>query len=234
MGIVLMAISGILWIWMIFHFIAERSFEDTPWTFVVFLGPIGGFVYFVAYYLPGRAQESGSRASYNRFKRLRAFPEDQLLPADFAELGDYLFSVGEWDKAAAYYEKALAGMPARHSMRVSYADCLARMNRHADAIEALRQVPRDAAVYGERAAYHSGKYRAASGDWAGALADYETVAKTGGTSEFKFDYASALARNGRAEDARRVYAEIVRFAENGTKKEKAWARKARAEMSNLK
>lgn len=103
--------------------------------------------------------------------------------------GDALYNAGEYEKAAAIYEKALSdlsGEPAfRQLVQRSLAYALAGMKKYAEAAKRFHEIAAaPTAVMPDEALYNAGRMEEEAGDAAGAKKTYEKLLAEYGDSIF--------------------------------------------------
>jgi len=232
-GIFLQAIA-------ITHFVRRRP--ETFWLWVIIMGGgLGALVYIVVEVIPDVGLLRGAVQVFPRRKRIRyleAAVLDNPSVGNYEELGDLYLDDGKFAKARACFDRILS--PRTESVDPYYRRALAEiaLGDHAAAVADLEQVARLDPKYDyHRAAGLLAHELGQVGRTDEALAQFGAVTETSTLSETQFNYASLLAANGRAEEAkewaRRVVAKKPTMPNYMRRRERPWVRKASGLLKRL-
>lgn len=225
-------LSTAFWIWMLVDCFQKRG---PSWAWVVgILGPTGGIVYFIAFYLP----ESGirlPRRRYNRrqFEELKALKRSGLTTNQWKDLG-YIHQVRrEWHEAIAAYQQAIDRSPDLEYTRIDLAKCLIAAGQRNEALPHLEAVIATNGFYRTHAARLQTRTLLELQQPARAL---ETITKERGGSqaaEVYYLYGYALAANQRGDEAKMVLRQLIDEAALHPRAERRWIGHARMLLRRL-
>lgn len=225
-GILLQAVALV-------HFVRRRP--DTFWLWVIiFLGPLGALVYIAMEVVPDLDL---LRQSFDRFGRRKRIAELEAIvrenPAvgNIEELGDLYLDEGQYAKARACYDKAIATRADQVDPIYRRAVAAIHLDDFAAAVGDLEEViARDAKYDLYRAAALLAHAYANTGQADKAEVLFRQVTTISTLSETYFNYASFLAAQGRTEEARewagRVLAKKPTMPRYLRRRERPWFRKA--------
>lgn len=232
-GLILQAVA-------ILHFVRRRPEAFWLWI-IIFGGGIGALVYIVAEVVPDAGLLRGSFQAFPRRKRIRyleAAIGDNPSVGNFEELGDLYLEDGQFAKARANFDQAIARRT--DSLDAYYRRGLAAlaMNDFPAAVQDLEQVVRTDPRYDyHRAAGLLAHALAQVGRQADAAERFADVTATSTLSETQYNYASFLASTGRPAEARewaqRILAKKPTMPAYMRRKERPWFRKAGALIKKL-
>jgi len=204
-GIVLQAIA-------ILHFVRRRP--DTYWLWIIIIGGgLGAFVYLLVEAIPDARLLRGAYQVFPRRKRIKQLEGlviDNPSVGNFEELGDLYLDDKQYAKARACFDVVIARSGELDPL-YRRALCAIGQDDYAAAAEDLQQVLARDPKYG---------YQRAAGLYAHALArlgrkdeadaQFRSVLETSTLSETEYNYASFLAANGRAAEARQLLDTLLR------------------------
>jgi hypothetical protein len=227
-----------------------RTGRQLYWIMIIVMLPlIGGVAYLVAEVLPGLRNDPGARRALrsigNRInpEKNRRRIEAELAVADTLEnrkrLAEECVRLGDFDTAAFLYQRCLTGVYANDpSFMLGLANAQAELGRFADTRATLEQLI--AANPGFRSPDGHLLYARSLeelGETDKALEEYAVLETSYPGEEARCRYAMLLARNGRAEAARRVFQAMLDREKTAPsyyrKKERPWLDQARATIKSL-
>ena len=224
----------------IVHFIRRRP--DNTWLFViVFLGPPGALIYIAVEVLPDLSLLRQSFDSYGRKKRIRlleSLVRANPSPGNYEELGELYLDEKKYARARECYDKVMA-RPGEY-VDARYRRALAEI--HLEEFDAARQdleyvTTRESKYDSHRAMALLAHACARTGDVERADALFARAAESSSLPETYFNYASFLAAQGRADDAREWAQRIVAMRETVPRylrrRERPWFKKAQALLKRL-
>ena len=231
-GIFLQAIA-------LLHFARRRP--DNFWLLVIIMGGgIGSLVYILVEVLPDARLLHGAYQVFprrKRIKQLEALIVDNPSSGNFEELGDLYLDDGQYARARACFDKALAKV---EDVDPLYRRALAAMAMN-DVAAANADLERVLAIdprydY-QRAAGLRAHALAMLGQRAQAAAVFADVLQTSTLSETQYNYASLLASEGRPAEAREWAERVLRkkstMPDYIRRRERPWFRKANALLKKL-
>ena len=222
------------------HYIRRRP--DSTWLWaIIFLGPPGALIYIVVEVLPDLSLLRQSFDSYGRRKRihyLEALVVENPAPGNYEELADLYLDEQKFTRARESYDRVLA-RPGDH-LDARYRRAIAALHL-GDAVAArqdLEQViAREPKYDSHRALALLAHACAQSGDVEQADALFARVTEASTLPETYFNYASFLASQGRAAEAREWAQRIVTRRDSLPlylrRRERPWFRKATALLKRL-
>jgi hypothetical protein len=241
-------ISALLFPWgvilqgiALLHFIRRRP--DNIWLFVIILaGPLGALIYIVVEILPDLSLLQQSFDSYGRKKRIRhleAVVIENPSPGNYEELGDLYLDEQQYARAREAYDKVLS-RPGADYLDAHYRRAIAALHV-GDAAAARRDLEQ---VVGREPRYDSHRAMALladacakSGDAAQAAVLFARVTESSTLPETYYNYASFLASQGRADEARpwaeRIIARRDSMPMYLRRRERPWFNKAKALLKRL-
>jgi hypothetical protein len=233
-GIILQAVA-------IVHFIRRRP--DTYWIFVIlFLGWVGALVYIVVEVIPDAQLLRGSFQVFPRRRRIRELERailDNPSAGNYEELGLLYLDNGEYARARASYDKAIA-------LRTDSLDAFYRrgvaeteLGDFAAAVPDLeRAVSADANYDFHRAKGLLAHAYAQTGQAEKADALFQQAVKISTSSETYYNYAQFLQAQGRIDEARKWAQKILdqRVTMPGyqRRRERPWFRKAYGLLARMR
>ena len=228
-------ISTVFWLWMVIECMRRH---DRDWIFVVvFLGPLGGLVYFIAVLLPQTQIRIPFTAHRNR-KRIRALEALRhlgLTPAQRVELADLYFGQRRWQEAAALYQEALAEDPELESPRLNMAESLGKLSRADEALPVLQPlIVRPGGFYQEQARLSAGELLASTGKFTEALDMLQPIYHPSHSAQIQYAYAACLVGAGRKDEAATVLTKFLLLEPATPRADRPWFAKARKLLKSLK
>lgn len=222
------------------HFIRRRP--DTIWLWVIiFLGPLGAFVYLLIEVVPDLALLRDSMEGVKRRKRinhLEAIVLQNSAAGNFEELGDLYLDEKNYAKALACYDKAIS--PRTDSLDPIYRRGVAKIHLKdfAGAVPDLEHVTaRDPKYDFHRATALLGHAYANTGEPDNADALFKRATDLSTSSETYLNYATFLAAQNRGTEAREWAQKILekkptmpRYLQ---RRERPWFRQAKALLKRL-
>lgn len=230
MGIVVV-LGVLVWVWMIFDCLTRE--ERGPWALALLLGPPGGVVYFFAVYLRHAPHELPGLREERRLKELKALERHGLTGDQLREMGDLYRERGAWADAATCYQKALQQFPSLQSLRLNMVHCLLESGRGQDAVAELKEVAAKDAFYRDRALVLLGQTLLQLGKTQEALEQLTLVYHPSGPVEAQYWYAMALKANGRRDDAKSAFEQLVASAPLLSKPDRRWVSEAKEALRSL-
>jgi len=232
-GIILQAIA-------ILHFARRRP--DAIWLWIILLGGgLGSLVYIVVEVIPDAGLLRGAFQVFprrRRIKELEAAVLDNPSIGNYEELGDLYLDDGQYAKARAAFDRVIA--PRTDSADPFYRRALSAIalgDFQAAAEDLQRVMAIDPKYDYHRAAGLLAHTFAKLGRADDAGACFARVTQISTLSETQYNYASFLAANGRADEARewarRVLAKKPTMPSYMRRRERPWFRKASALLKRL-
>jgi hypothetical protein len=230
----------ILQVLAIMHFIRRRP--DTYWLFIIiFLGPIGAFIYILMEVIPDFGLLRQSFDVFPRRKRIRqleALVLDNPAAGNYEELGDLYLDERNFARARECYDKAIqsrADMPDAFYRR---GIAKIELGDFASAISDLEHVvSRERKYDSNRAAGLLAHAYANTGQVETADALFQEVTQRSTMSETYYNYATFLAAQGRSQEARewtqRILAKKPTMPGYLRRRERPWFRRASALLKRL-
>jgi hypothetical protein len=224
----------------IVHFIRRRP--ENYWFYVIlFLGPPGAAVYFLAEVLPDLGLLRGVFQGFGRRSRVKIV-ETQILdnpsPANYEELGELYKDLGEFVKAREAFNHAITGRGDSVYTFYSRAQSALGLNDLAGAIPDLeRVVAADRKFDYYRAAGLLADAYARTGQLERADQLFAEVTQISTTPETLYNYASFLKTANRREEARewlrKLEAKKRTLPRYMQRRERPWFRKGKALQKEL-
>jgi hypothetical protein len=221
------------------HYIRRRP--DSTWLWaIIFLGPPGALIYIVVEALPDLSLLRQSFDSYGRRKRIRhleALVLENPAPGNYEELAELYLDEHKFKHARENYDKVLARgdhLDARYRRAIAEL----HLGDAAAARQDLEQViAREPKYDSHRAMALLAHACAQTGAVAEAEALFARVTEASTLPETYFNYASFLASQGRADEAR-VWAERIVARRDSMplylrRRERPWFRKAKALLKRI-
>jgi hypothetical protein len=230
----------ILQLFAVVHFFRRRP--DNFWFFVIFLlGPPGALVYLAVEALPDLSLLRQSFDSFGRQKRIRhleALVLENPAPGNYEELADLYLDEQKFSRARECYDKVLARPGDHLDARYRRAIAALHLNDAAAARQDLEQViAREPRYDSHRALALLAHACAQTADVAQADALFARVTEASTLPETYYNYASFLASQGRADEARGWAQRIVTRRDSLPlylrRRERPWFRKAKALLKKL-
>ena len=224
----------------VLHFIRRRP--ETFWLWIIiFFGPPGAFIYILIEVVPDLGLLRQSFEGFGRRKRI-AFLEAMVLqnPAvgNYEELGDLYLDEGKFARARECYDKAIT--PRTTDIDPVYRRGIAKVHLgdFAAAIEDLESVTsREPRYDSHRALGLLAHAYANTGQPEDAESHFQRAIEFSTLSETYFNYASFLAAQKRAAEARewaeRILAKKPTMPRYLQRRERPWFRKASALLKRL-
>jgi hypothetical protein len=223
----------------ILHFVRRRP--DTFWLWIILMGGgLGALVYIAIEVVPDAGLLRGAFQVFPRRKRIKALEAaivDNPSVGNYEELGDLYLDDGQFARAKECYDRVLARSD---SIDALYRRGLARLalDDFAGAAPDLQQVTeRDAKYDYQRAAGLLAHALAKIGERTRADALFADVTATSTLSETQYNYATFLASEGRAAEAKEWAERILRkkatMPDYIRRRERPWFRKAKALLNKL-
>lgn len=189
----------------IVHFIRRRP--DTYWIFIIlFLGPLGAIIYLAVEALPDIGLVGQSFKVFPRRKRIRELESairDNPSAGNFEELGDLYMDDGRLAEARQAFDKAIAARADTPDPFYRRGVCAIQMGDFAMAVPDLERVVGKEADYDFlRAAGLLAHAYAQTGQKQRAEALFREVTVTSTLSETYLNFATLLASEGHATEAR--------------------------------
>jgi hypothetical protein len=231
-GIVLMAAA-------ITHFMSRRP--DGYWLWIIiFLGPLGSLIYLAVEALP-ELRDPGAFKFVSRGRRIRELEmavRDNPSAGNYEELGQQYLDKGQWEKARACFDRALAQRA--DAVDPFYRRALAelQLGDFSAAIQDLERVVRTEPDYDiHRAAGLLAWAYARTGRNEQAQALFSRTLQTSTLTETQYRYAEFLASQGERAEARQWAKRILdkRAGMPGFQRrnERLWFRQAKTLLSRL-
>jgi hypothetical protein len=232
-GIVLQALA-------IVHFIRRRP--DTIWLWVIiFLGPLGALVYIAMEVLPDLGLLRQSFDAFGRRKRiaqLEAIVKENPAVGNFEELAELHLDEGNYAKARACYDRAITPRDEQPDPLYRRGIAEIHLGDFEAAVKDLEAVTeRDAKYDLHRAPALLAHAYANTNQPEKAEALFKRVTEISTLSETYYNYASFLASQNRAAEARewaqRILAKKPTMPRYLQRRERPWFSKARALLKRL-
>lgn len=232
-GLILQALA-------IVHFIRRRP--DGYWLWIIiFGGGLGALVYLVVEALPDAGLLRQSFKAFPRWQRIRELEAailDNPSAGNYEELADLYFDGGNYARARQCYDKAISSRTDSPDPFYRRALCAMAMGDYTAAIPDLERVTRSDPKYDfYRAQGMLAHAYANTGQTEKAAALFEEVTRISTISETQVNYASFLASQGRAAEARewaqRVLSKKATMPGYLKRRERPWFRRASALLKRL-
>jgi hypothetical protein len=232
-GIVLQAIA-------LLHFARRRP--DMYWLWIILIGgALGAFIYIVVEVLPDAGLVRGAFQVFPRRKRIKELEGlilDNPSIGNYEELGDLLLDDQQFARARDCFDRVIAKTD-EIDPRYRRALCELALEDFTSAAADLEQVvARDPKYDYQRAAGLRAHALARIGDRDNADALFVEVLETSTLSETQYSYASFLAAEGRAAEARQWAERILRkkatMPDYIRRRERPWFRKAAALLKRVR
>ena len=231
-GIVLTALA-------ILHFVRRRP--DTYWIWVILMFPgIGALIYFAVEVIPDARLLSGAFEVFPRRKRIKHLEGlilDNPSIGNYEELGDLYLDDGQFARARDCFDRVIAKSDSIDPFYRRALCELALADFTAAAADLQLVTARDARYDFQRAAGLHAHALARTGEREKADAMFAAVTETSTLSETQFNYASFLAGEGRAAEAREWAGRILRkkatMPDYIRRRERPWFRRASALIKQL-
>jgi hypothetical protein len=232
-GIVLQAIA-------LLHFARRRP--DMYWLWIILIGgALGAFIYIVVEVLPDAGLVRGAFQVFPRRKRIKELEGlilDNPSIGNYEELGDLLLDDQQFARARDCFDRVIAKTD-EIDPRYRRALCELALEDFTSAAADLEQVvARDPKYDYQRAAGLRAHALARIGDRDNADALFVEVLETSTLSETQYNYASFLAAEGRAAEARQWAERILRkkatMPDYIRRRERPWFRKAAALLKRVR
>jgi hypothetical protein len=222
------------------HFLRQRP--DTIWLWIiVFLGPVGALAYILMEMVPDLGLLRQTFEAHGRRKRiaqLEAIVLDNPSAGNFEELADLYLEEGRFDRARAWYDKAISASSNhldplyRRGVAAIHLGDFSAAERDLEAVTA-----RDAKYDFHRALALLAHARANTGKADVAEALFRQATELSTSSETYFNYATFLAAQNRPDEARqwaeRILAKKPTMPRYLQRRERPWFRKARGLVKRL-
>jgi hypothetical protein len=225
----------------IVHFIRRRP--DTYWLFIIlFLGWIGALIYIVVEVIPDAGLARGTFKAFPGRRRIRDLERailDNPSAGNYEELGLLYLDNGEYARARASYDKAIASRT--DSVDAFYRRGVAevQLGDFAAAVPDLERAIASDPNYD----FHRGKgllahAYAQTGQAEKAATLFDQATKISTNSETYYNYATFLQSQGRLEEARqwaqKILDQRVTMPGYQRRRERPWFRKAYALLARLR
>ena len=230
----------ILQVLAIMHFIRRRP--DTYWLFIIiFLGPIGAFIYILMEVIPDFGLLRQSFDVFPRRKRIRqleALVLDNPAAGNYEELGDLYLDERNFVRARECYDKAIQSRG--DMLDAFYRRGIAKieLGDFASAVTDLEHVvSRERKYDSNRAGGLLAHAYANTGQVEAADALFQEVTQRSTMSETYYNYATFLAAQGRSQEARewtqRILAKKPTMPGYLRRRERPWFRRASSLLKRL-
>jgi len=230
----------ILQLFAVVHFIRRRP--DNSWLFVIFFfGPPGALVYIFVEVVPDLSLLRHSYDSFGRRKRIRlleALVRENPSPGNYEELAECYLDEKKFAKARESYDKVLARPGDYLDAHYRRAIAAIQLGDVAAARKDLEYVVgREARYDSHRAMALLAHACAQTGDAAQAAVLFARVVEVSTLPETYYNYASFLASQGNADEARTWAQRLVALRDSMPlyvrRRERPWFRKAKALLKRL-
>ena len=230
----------ILQVLALVHFIRRRP--EGYWLFVIiFLGPLGSLIYIFIEVIPDLGLLRESFESFPRRKRIRLLEAailDNPSVGNYEELADLYLDEGMFARARECYEKAIGSRGVSIDAYYRRGIALIQLEDFAAAVSDLEHVTSEEPNYDRhRATGLLAHAYANTGQVEKADALFEQTTEVSTLSETYINYATFLASQGRAAEARewaeRVLAKKPTMPSYLRRRERVWFRKAKALIKKL-
>ena len=222
------------------HFFRRRP--DNSWMFVIFFfGPPGALVYIFVEMVPDLSLLRQSYDSFGRKKKIRHLEALVLAnpaPGNYEELAECYLDEKKFARARECYDKVLA-RPGEHvDARYRRAIAALQLGDAAAAKPDLEQViAREPRYDSHRAMALLAHASAQTGDTAQAATLFERVSESSTLPETYYNYASFLAAQGNADEARVWAQRLIALRDSMPlyvrRRERPWFRKAKGLLKRL-
>jgi len=231
-GIVLQALA-------ILHFVRRRP--DTYWIWVILMfGGVGALIYFAVEVIPDARLLSGAFEVFPRRKRIKQLEGlilDNPSIGNYEELGDLSLDDSQFGRARDCFDRVIAKSDSIDPFYRRALCELALDDFTAAAADLQLVTTRDPRYDFQRAAGLHAHALARTGEREKAAALFAAVTETSTLSETQFNYASFLAAEGRAAEAREWADRILRkkatMPDYIRRRERPWFRRAAALIKQL-
>ena len=223
------------------HFFRRRP--DTYWVFIIlFLGPLGALIYLVMEALPDLGQSGGQ--SFKGFPRRKRIGEletairDNPAPGNYEELGLLYMDDGNFVRARAAFDKAIAGHINTLDTNYRRGICALQLGDFAAALADLEPVVAKEPDYDfHRAAGLLAHAYAVTGQKERAEALFRQALILSTASETYLNFADLLLSEGKYAEARQWARKVLDKEPSMPgylrRRERPWFRRARAILSKL-
>jgi hypothetical protein len=224
----------------IIHFIRRRP--DTFWFYViVFLGPVGAFVYLVVEALPDLGLLNNSFKGISRGKRIKVLElaiRDNPSAGNYEELGELLMEDGKLQPARGAFDKAIAARSNTLETFYHRGVCAVLLGDANAALPDLEQVVAKEPNHDfNRAPALLAQAYALTGQKDKAEALFRRVTVTSTLSETYLNFADLLATEGRNAEAREWAQKVLdkepTMPRYLRRRERPWSRRARKILKQL-
>ena len=222
-----------LWLWMVIDFVQRRAWEDSLWTVVVFLSPLGALAYFIFFYFPQINSESKPLARRKQMQQLEAIGEAELPAGQLRELGDIYFGVDRWEDALRCYQRAIVFCGDQYVMRLNMAICLVNVGRGAEAIPELDRVAEQSPQYRTPALLSKGRALMQLDRMDESEETFRTMCQPAASYEAAYHHGLCLSKMGRKEEAKKALRWLVDKRALASKRDRAWVREAERLLKKL-
>jgi hypothetical protein len=218
-----------------------RRRPDTYWIWVILMFPgIGALIYFAVEVVPDARLLSGTFEVFPRRKRIKQLEGlilDNPSIGNYEELGDLYLDDGQFTRARDCFDRVIAKSDSIDPFYRRALCELALDDFTAAAADLQLVTARDARYDFQRAAGLHAHALARTGERDKADALFAAVTETSTLSETQFNYASFLAAEGRAAEAREWAERILRkkatMPDYIRRRERPWFRRAAALIKQL-
>ena len=230
----------LLQILAIVHFIRRRP--DGYWLWIIlFLGPLGAFVYLLAEAVPDVGLLRQSFKIFPRHKRIRELESavlDNPSAGNYEELADLYMEDGNFARARTCYDKSISARTDSPDPFYRRGVCEIELGDFRAALEDLqRVVSKDPKYDFQRAAGLLAHAYANTGHLAQADALFQDTTRTSTLSETYYNYAQFLASQQRIPEARawaqKILAKKPTMPGYLRRRERPWFRKANSLLKRL-
>ncbi len=225
----------------IVHFIRRRP--DTYWLFIIiFLGPLGALIYLAVEVIPDLSLLRTELKVFPRRRRIReveALVRDNPSPGNYEELGDLYYQDGKYQRGRECYDRAISTRTDSVDPFYRRALCELALGDFAAAVPDLEHVVGKEPQYDfHRAAGLLADAYAHTGQPQKAAPLFDRVMRLSTLTELQFYYASFLAAEGRAGEAREYAQRILQKKATlpgfQRRRDRPWFRKTAALLKTLK